>query len=38
MYQGSSIDKDMIEKVYEFAKEGKKIMIFLDSMHSHDHV
>tara|TARA_B100000900_G_C20533878_1_gene697500 strand:- start:142 stop:888 length:747 start_codon:yes stop_codon:yes gene_type:complete len=38
MYQGSSIDKNMIDRVHEFAKQGNKIMIFLDSMHSHDHV
>ena len=33
MYQGSSIDKNMIDRVHEFAKQGNKIMIFLDSMH-----
>ena len=38
MFEGSSIDEDMIKRVHEFAKQGKKIMIFLDSMHSHDHV
>ena len=38
MFEGSSIDNDMIKRVHEFAKQGKKIMIFLDSMHSHDHV
>jgi len=38
MYEGSSIDKNMIDRVHEFAKKGKKIMVFLDSMHSHEHV
>lgn len=38
MYEGSSIDNEMISKVHEFAKQGKKIMIFLDSNHTHDHV
>ena len=30
MYQGSSIDEEMIQKVHEFAKKGKKILIILD--------
>ena len=38
MYEGSSIDNEMISKVHEFAKQGKKIMVFLDSNHTHDHV
>ena len=38
MFEGSSIDNDMIKKFMKLAKQGKKIMIFLDSMHSHDHV
>lgn len=38
MYQGSSIDKEMIEKVHEFAKKGKKILVCLDSNHTHNHV
>lgn len=37
MYQGSSIDEEMIQKVHEFAKKGKKILIILDSNHSHEH-
>jgi len=38
MFEGSSIDSDMIKKVKEFAKQGKKILISLDSNHTHDHV
>ena len=38
MFQGSSIDEEMIQKVHEFAKKGKKILIVLDSNHSHEHV
>jgi len=38
MFEGSSIDEKMIEKVHEFAKKGKKILVCLDSNHTHDHV
>lgn len=38
MFQGSSIDEEMIEKVHEFAKRGKKILVCLDSNHTHEHV
>ena len=38
MYQGSSIDEEMIARVHEFAKQGKKIMVILDSNHTHEHV
>jgi cephalosporin hydroxylase len=38
MFEGSSIDNEMIERVYEFAKKGKKILVCLDSNHTHDHV
>jgi len=38
MFEGSSIDDEMIAKVHEFAKRGKKILIFLDSNHTHAHV
>jgi cephalosporin hydroxylase len=38
MYQGSSIDEEMIARVHEFAKKGKKIMVILDSNHTHEHV
>ena len=38
MFEGSSIDEKMIEKVHECAKKGKKILVCLDSNHTHDHV
>jgi cephalosporin hydroxylase len=38
MFQGSSIDEEMIARVHEFAKKGKKIMVILDSNHTHEHV
>jgi cephalosporin hydroxylase len=38
MFQGSSIDEEMIKKVHEFAKSGKKILVCLDSNHTHEHV
>lgn len=38
MYEGSSIDNQIIEKVKKFAKNKKRILLFLDSNHTHDHV
>ena len=38
MFEGSSLDKVMIDKVYNFAKKGKKILVCLDSNHTHEHV
>lgn len=38
MVQGSSIDKDIVKKVYEFAKGKRKVLLLLDSNHTHDHV
>jgi len=38
MIQGSSIEADTIRKVHEFAQGKKKIMVILDSNHTHDHV
>ncbi len=38
MFEGSSISNTMIAKVYEFAKRGKKILVCLDSNHTHEHV
>jgi cephalosporin hydroxylase len=38
MIQGSSISKDIVEQVHSFAKPYKKIMVCLDSNHTHDHV
>lgn len=38
MIEGSSIDKNIIQHVYRLAKGKKRILICLDSNHSHDHV
>ncbi len=38
LVEGSSISTDIIEKVKSMAKNYKKIMVFLDSNHTHDHV
>lgn len=38
MFQGSSIDEEMILRVEEFAKKGKNILVCLDSNHTHAHV
>lgn len=38
MIQGSSIDDEVIKQVYELAKGKKKILVVLDSSHTHDHV
>lgn len=38
MLQGSSTDKAIIEKVYEYAKDRKNVMVLLDSYHTYSHV
>ena len=38
MIQGSSIDEDIAKQVHDFAKDKKRILVLLDSMHTHDHV
>ena len=38
MIEGSSVDEKIAEQVYEIAKAKKRIMVVLDSMHTHDHV
>lgn len=38
MIEGSSIDPDVIKQVHGIAKNYKKILVCLDSMHTHDHV
>lgn len=38
MIQGSSIDKEVIKQVHNIASQHEKIMIILDSNHTHDHV
>lgn len=38
MVEGSSVSSEVIEKVYDIAKRHRKIMVCLDSNHTHDHV
>jgi len=38
MIQGSSIDPDVIEEIYHLARGRRRILVFLDSNHTHDHV
>jgi len=38
MIEGSSIDEKVIDKVNEIAKNKKRILVILDSNHSHNHV
>ena len=38
MLEGSSIDADMVAKVHKFAAPYKRIMVLLDSNHTHNHV
>ena len=38
LVEGSSIAPDIIEKVYELAKGYERILVFLDSNHTHSHV
>ena len=38
LMQGSSTDRDVVEKVKDFASQYSKIMVVLDSNHTHDHV
>jgi cephalosporin hydroxylase len=38
MFEGSSISKEIIDKVKEFSKHKQRILIILDSNHTHDHV
>lgn len=38
MFQGSSIDRNIIKRVHRFASKKKKVMVILDSNHTHSHV
>ena len=38
LIEGSSIATEIISKVYDLSKGYKRIMVFLDSNHTHDHV
>jgi len=37
MIEGSSIDENILKKAYKFSKR-KKVLVLLDSNHTHDHV
>ncbi len=38
MIEGSSVDPEVVSKVYGFAEKKKRVMVILDSLHTHDHV
>lgn len=38
MIQGSSISPHVIEKVYEISSKYERVLVFLDSNHTHEHV
>jgi len=38
MIEGSSLAPDIIKRVHSIAKNYKKVLVCLDSMHTHDHV
>lgn len=38
MYEGSSIDKNIVEQVTQQAQGKKRILVALDSLHTHGHV
>ena len=38
MIQGSSVSKDVVKEVWDYASGFRKVMVFLDSNHSHSHV
>jgi cephalosporin hydroxylase len=38
MLEGSSIDENIVKQIADYAKGFKKVMVVLDSNHSHDHV
>lgn len=38
MFEGSSIDDAIIQKVQEFVKSAKRVLVCLDSNHTHEHV
>lgn len=38
MIEGSAIDKTIVDQVQAIAKDYERVMVFLDSNHTHDHV
>lgn len=38
LIEGSSIEPEIILRVKSFIKDGQKVLVFLDSLHTHNHV
>jgi len=38
MLQGSSIDQEIVRQVHDFASGNERVLVCLDSNHTHDHV
>ncbi|MFC1799099.1 cephalosporin hydroxylase family protein, partial [Thermodesulfobacteriota bacterium] len=38
MIEGSSVNSQTVEQVFQIAEDKKRIMVILDSSHTHDHV
>jgi cephalosporin hydroxylase len=38
MFEGSSVEEDMIRHVHDYAKDFDRVLVCLDSNHTHDHV
>ncbi|EDQ34726.1 Cephalosporin hydroxylase [Hoeflea phototrophica DFL-43] len=38
LIQGSAIDKHIVDQVHAIARDHDRVMVFLDSNHTHDHV
>lgn len=38
MIEGSSVDGHVVKRVYEIAREKKRVLVVLDSLHTHTHV
>lgn len=38
LLEGSSVDNSIVDKVYAFAKNKKRVLVVLDSNHTHEHV
>ncbi len=38
MIQGSSVDGEVVKEVYDFVKGKRRVMVVLDSNHTHEHV
>ena len=37
-FEGSSVDGAMIDRVHEFARDFERVLVILDSNHTHEHV